>query len=125
MRRSKKAPLFDHLVGAREQCLRHVEAECPVMRLITSSNWVVGAHSRATQKHYTSLGGAGSRCEPLFATSWKQPQAVRKALSSVPLSTLSPLWELRGAARLAVNWTAIRNLVDYRQRSWREKPARR
>jgi hypothetical protein len=48
MRRSKKAPLFDHLVGAHEQCLRHVEAECPVMRLITSSNWVVGAHSRAT-----------------------------------------------------------------------------
>src|SRR5262249_7181408 len=106
------ASLFDHLVGAREQCLRHVEAECPVLRLITSSNWVVGAHSRATQKHHTSLGGAGSRCEPLFATSWKQPQAVRKALSSVPLSTLSPLWELRGAARLAVNWTAIRNLVD-------------
>ena len=62
------ASLFDHLVGAREQCLRHVEAECPVLRLITSSNWVVGAHSRATQKHHTSLGGAGSRCEPLFAT---------------------------------------------------------
>ena len=29
MHRSKTTPLFDHLVGAREHCRRHVEAECP------------------------------------------------------------------------------------------------
>src|SRR5213080_2721282 len=63
------AHLFDHLVGARKQRRRNFEAA--VLRLITSSNLVARGHGGPTQKRHTSLGCAGSGCEPLFATFWK------------------------------------------------------
>src|SRR5215471_15259784 len=64
-----------------------------VARLITSSNLIVRGHSGPTQQRRT-LCCVGSGCAPLFATSWKLPQAGSLAPSSLPQSMLSPLWEL-------------------------------
>jgi hypothetical protein len=85
--------------------------------LITSSKLSVRGHSGPNQQRRSSLGCAHSRCVPLFAISWEQEQAARLGLSSLPWSRLSPAGQMHRVVWSAVNWTAMRTLVDERARA--------
>ena len=84
---------------------------------ITSSKLAVRGHSGPMQQR--RFGCAHSRCVPFFAISWEQEQAAGLDLSSLglsspPWSTLSSAGQMHRVVWSAVNWTAMRTLVDYR-----------